>query len=206
MHAPTKVIFALLLSSIAASPSPANPVDIYTRYFAGVSGGKPCYARYYGLAHLNAHPKQTVRRIEVGFDQDRRDDKATKNTPADFGFMLKRSNEWYGQELFCKVAADHFECHLDADGGTFRLTPEDSGLRLEVTGGGGGAPIKLLRRAPTGANSARLAAMIAFSSYSEPTASSANRAEASSAECPLSRLLLSPQTGHSAASSPITHS
>jgi hypothetical protein len=38
-----------------------------------------------------------VRRIEVGFDQDRRDDKATKNTPADFqasfGFMLKRSNE-----------------------------------------------------------------------------------------------------------------
>jgi len=138
MHAPTKVIFALLLSSIAASPSPANPVDIYTRYFAGVSGGKPCYARYYGLAHLNAHPKQTVRRIEVGFDQDRRDDKATKNTPADFGFMLKRSNEWYGQELFCKVAADHFECHLDADGGTFRLTPEDSGLRLEVTGGGGG--------------------------------------------------------------------
>jgi hypothetical protein len=47
MHAPTKVIFALLLSSIAASPSPANPTDIYARYFAGVSGGKPCYARYY---------------------------------------------------------------------------------------------------------------------------------------------------------------
>ena len=79
-----------------------------------------------------------MRRIEVGFDQDRRDDKATKNTPADFGFMLKRSNEWYGQELFCKVSADHFECYLDADGGTFRLTPEGSGLRLEVTGGGGG--------------------------------------------------------------------
>ena len=97
MHTPTKMIFALLLSSIAASPSPANPVDIYTRYFAGVSGGKPCYARYYGPGHLNAHPKQTVRRIEVGFDHDRRDDKSTKNTPADFqasfGFMLKRSNE-----------------------------------------------------------------------------------------------------------------
>ena len=178
-----KTLSVLFLSAIAANPSAANAVNIYTRYFAGVSGGKPCYARYYGPGHLNAHPKQTVRRIEVGFDQDRRDDKATKNTPGDFqasfGFMLKRSNEWYGQGLFCKVAADHFECHLDADGGTFRLTPEGSGLRLEVTGGGGGAPIKLLRRAPTGANSARLAAMIAFSSYSEPTASSANRAEAS---------------------------
>jgi len=42
------------------------------------------------------------------------------------------------QELFCKVAADHFDCYLDADGGKFRLTPEGDGLRLEVTGGGGG--------------------------------------------------------------------
>jgi len=63
MYAPTKMLSALFLSSIAVSPSAANAVDIYTRYFAGVSGGKPCYARYYGPAHLNAHPKQTVRRI-----------------------------------------------------------------------------------------------------------------------------------------------
>jgi hypothetical protein len=47
------------------------------------------------------------------------------------------SNEWYGQELFCKVATDHFDCYLDADGGKFRLTPEGSGLRLKITGGGG---------------------------------------------------------------------
>ena len=69
-------------------------------------------------------------------------DKATKNTPADFqasfGFMLKRSTERYGQELFCKVVADHFDCYLGADGGKFRLTPEGSGLRLRITGGGGG--------------------------------------------------------------------
>src|SRR6516165_4800494 len=84
MYAPTKMLSALFLSSIAVGPSAVNAVDIYTRYFAGVSGGKPCYARYYGPAHLNAHPKQTVRRIEVGFDQGRRDDKATKNTPTDF--------------------------------------------------------------------------------------------------------------------------
>jgi hypothetical protein len=139
---PMKMLSVLFLSAIAANPSAANAVDIYTRYFTGVSGGKPCYARYYDRAHLNAHPKQTVRRIEVYFDQDRRDDKVTKNTSADFqasfGFMLKRSHEWYEQELFCKVAADHFDCYLDADGGKFHLTPEGDGLRLEVTGGGGG--------------------------------------------------------------------
>jgi|SRR6516162_202703 hypothetical protein len=142
MYAPTKMLSALFLSSIAVGPSAVNAVDIYTRYFAGVSGGKPCYARYYGPAHLNAHPKQTVRRIEVGFDQGRRDDKATKNTPTDFqasfGFMLKRSNEWYGQELFCKAISNHFDCYLEADGGKFRLTPEGGRLRLEITGGGGG--------------------------------------------------------------------
>ena len=137
-----KMLSALFLSAIAVNPSAASTVDIYTRYFAGVSGGKSCYARYYDPAHLNAHPNQTVRRIEVDFDQNRRDHKVTKNTPADFqasfGFMLKRFNEWYGQELACKVASDHFDCYLEADGGKFRLTPEGDGLRLQITGGGGG--------------------------------------------------------------------
>ena len=113
-----------------------KPVEPFKR------NGREQIEQRHDPAHLNAHPNQTVRRIEVDFDQNRRDHKVTKNTPADFqasfGFMLKRSNEWYGQELFCKVAADHFECYLDADGGKFRLTPEGSGLRLEVTGGGGG--------------------------------------------------------------------
>ena len=69
-----KTLSVLFLSAIAANPSAANAVDIYTRYFTGVSGGKPCYARYYDPGHLNAHPKQTVRRIVVDFDQDQRDD------------------------------------------------------------------------------------------------------------------------------------
>jgi hypothetical protein len=103
MSEPMKMLSFLVLSAIAANPSAANAVNIYTRYFAGVSGGKPCYARYYDLAHLNAHPKQTVRRIVVDFDRTQRDDKVTKNTPADFragfGFMLNRSNEWYGQAV-----------------------------------------------------------------------------------------------------------
>ena len=139
---PMKMLSVLFLSAIASNSPAANAVDIYTRYFSGLGGGKPCYARYYDRAHLNAHPSQTVRRIEVDFDKDRRDGNVSKNTAADFrasfAFMLKRSNEWYGQEAFCKVAADHFDCYLDGDGGEFRLTPEGDGLRLEVTVGGGG--------------------------------------------------------------------
>jgi len=74
-----------------------------------------------------------VRRIEVDFDQDLRDDKVTKNTPADFqasfGFMLKRSNEWYGQELFCKAAADQGEFGAPhSDDRVFKLRRADRRL------------------------------------------------------------------------------
>ena len=131
---------ALIFTAIA---SPASGVsaqgDLYTRYFAGVNDGRPCYARYYDDAHLKAHPKQQVRRIAIDFDVNERSDSATKNGPADFqagiSFMLKRSSEWYGQALACKVAGERFECYLEADGGTFVLTPSGDSLRLEVTGG-----------------------------------------------------------------------
>lgn len=115
--------------------------DLYTRYFAGVNGGKPCYARYYDDAHLNAHPKQQVRRIAIDFDVNERSDPQAKNSAADFqagiSFILKRSPEWYGQALSCKVAGDRFECDLEADGGSFVLIPRGDALRLEVIGGAG---------------------------------------------------------------------
>ncbi len=132
---------ALVLTAAAASPAALAADDLYTRYFAGVDGGRPCYQRVYDDAHLKAHPKQTVRRIFVDFEVDRRSDQSRKNGADDFeagiGFMLKRSSEWYGQALSCKTVRDHFECYLEADGGTFTLTPRGKALRLEVTGGAG---------------------------------------------------------------------
>lgn len=115
--------------------------DLYTRYFAGVAGGKPCYARHYDDAHLKAHPKQKVRRIEIDFDVNERSDPDGKNGPANFqagiGFMPKGSPAWYGQALVCKTAGNRFECYLEADGGSFVLIPRGDALRLEITGGPG---------------------------------------------------------------------
>lgn len=134
-----KCLSALMLCAVVAGTGTAKAADIYTRYFAGVNAGKPCYARYYDTAHLKAHPRQTVRRIEVDFDAGWRDD-GGKNRAADFeagiGFMLKRSGEWYGQELHCKVAGNGFACDLEADGGSIRLIPHGDALRLEVAGRG----------------------------------------------------------------------
>jgi hypothetical protein len=127
-----------LATLVAASPAIAAD-DPYTRFFAGVAGGRPCYVRVYDDAHLKSHPRQTVRRIFIDFDVDVRSDETRKNGPDDFeagiGFMLKRSPEWYGQAMSCKAVADHVECFLEADGGTLKLTPRGNALRLEVTGG-----------------------------------------------------------------------
>jgi hypothetical protein len=130
----------LVLMAVTAAPALAAD-DLYTRTFAGVDAGKPCYLRVYDDAHLKAHPKQTVRRIFIDFDVDARSDETRKNGADDFeagiGFMLKRSPEWYGQALACKTAGAHFECYLEADGGTLTLTPRGDALRLTVTGGAG---------------------------------------------------------------------
>ncbi|AXK81476.1 hypothetical protein DW352_13735 [Pseudolabrys taiwanensis] len=129
---------ALMLTAAIGTPATAAD-DLYTRYFAGAAAGKPCYARTYDDAHLKAHPKQQVRRIEIDFDVNERSDPPAKNSAANFqagiGFMLKRSREWYGQALVCNQAGDHFECYLEADGGTFNLYPRGEALRLEITGG-----------------------------------------------------------------------
>ena len=66
-----KLLFILTAAAFTAGPTVAAIADdLYARYFADADGGKPCYARYYDLAHLRAHPKQTVRRIEVDFDKN----------------------------------------------------------------------------------------------------------------------------------------
>ena len=130
-----------LLFFIPAMPAAAAD-DLYSRTFANVDGGKPCYLRIYNDAHLRTHPKQTVRRIFIDFDVDARSDDTRKNGADNFeagiGFMLKRSAEWYGQALSCKTVADRFECFLEADGGTLTLTPRGKDLRLEVGGGPNG--------------------------------------------------------------------
>jgi len=130
-----------MLMAAAVSPAALAADNLYTRYFTGVDGGSPCYVRVYDDAHLKSHPKQTVRRIFIDFDVNTRSDETRKNGADDFeagiSFMLKRSSEWYGQALSCKTARDHFECYLEADGGTFTLTPRGNMLRLAVTGGAG---------------------------------------------------------------------
>ncbi len=71
-------------AALSLGASAATAGDIYARYFAGADRGKPCYARSYDAAHLLAHPKQKVRRIEVDFDKNVGEGVGAKNSAAKF--------------------------------------------------------------------------------------------------------------------------
>lgn len=109
--------------------------DLYDRYFSNVLAGRPCFARTYDDAHLEAHPKQRVRSLEIDLSKANSDGSPNSADRFALGFalMVKTSSEWYGQAASCKATDGAFDCYLEADGGLFRLTPlANGGLRLET--------------------------------------------------------------------------
>lgn len=128
----------LALCAVALA-GPAFAGDLFDSTFAKVDGGKPCYARIYDAAHLNAHPRQTVRGMEIDFTPENPD--GVRNVAAKFelgfGFRLKAYKAWFGDAAYCTTKGDGFDCYLDADGGLFRLTPAAGALRLDVVNRGG---------------------------------------------------------------------
>jgi len=128
---------AFCAAAFSAAAFAATPFDTT---FATVDGGKPCYARTYDRAHLNAHPRQTVTSIEVDFTPANPD--GVKNTAAKFelgfAFRLRKNGSWYPNNAICSAKGAAFTCSLESDGGEFTLTPGNGGtLRLDVVNRGG---------------------------------------------------------------------
>lgn len=130
-----KVVAVASLALVLTEPALAgNPFDeIFAR------GGKLCYARDYDAAHFAAHPRQTVAGIAISYAPTTADGAA--NTAARFevglGFGLKNGQEWFEGSAVCAAKGAGFDCSLEGDGGQFRLTPHDGGLRFEVVNRGG---------------------------------------------------------------------
>jgi hypothetical protein len=113
----------------------ATSDDLFNDYFSNVLAGPPCFARTYDDAHLQSHPDQRVRAIEVDLSKSNSD--GTPNSADRFGLSfaltLTSGPEWYGQAASCKTNETDFECYLESDGGVFRLIPQKGGgLRLET--------------------------------------------------------------------------
>jgi hypothetical protein len=112
----------------------ATSDDLFNNYFGNVLAGRPCFARTYDEAHLQAHPAQRVRKVEIDLAKANSD--GTPNSADHFavGFavMLTSGSQWIGQSANCKTNEADFECYLESDGGLFHLTPQkDGALKFE---------------------------------------------------------------------------
>jgi hypothetical protein len=139
----------MTLSTVAtlALPSPVTADDLYNTYFA--NAGQPCYAQLYDVAHMKAHPRQTVSAIDLDFVTVNDDGKPNRPSAFELNFTVlpKGSDGWFTGWPTCKTASDHFVCSLsNGSSGQFTLTPQGSGLIFTVVSRAGttGDQIQLL--------------------------------------------------------------
>ena len=101
---------ALLSAASAFAETPA----LFETHFANVQGGTPCYARTYDEAHLKAHPKQTVKAVEL--EMERTNPDGTVNTAQNFelGFCVQvtRSADGYVGLAIWEDSGGDIDCFL----------------------------------------------------------------------------------------------
>ncbi len=125
-------VAAASLACVLSAPAAGGAFD-------ATFGKTACYARLYDAAHLARHPRQTVAKIALSYAPANAD--GVRGTAArfelGFGFQLKGGAGWYDGNAICAAKGAGFDCSLEADGGLFRLTPKEGGLRLDVVNRGG---------------------------------------------------------------------
>lgn len=125
----------MTMAAVAAGAFGGTPA-LFDTHFANVQGGTPCYARTYDEAHLKAHPKQTVKAVEL--EMERTNPDGTVNTAQNFelgfGVQVTRSSEWYVGLAICKDSGGAIDCFLEGDGGRFQLTADKDGALKIATG------------------------------------------------------------------------
>src|ERR1700748_2331478 len=113
-----------------ALASPALGAGIFETTFAR----RACFGRNYDAAHLRQHPRQTVGGISLSYVPTNVD--GVRNTAAHFelglAFVLKQGGSWYTGTASCTTVKTAFECSLEGDGGSFRVTPQAGSLRFAV--------------------------------------------------------------------------
>jgi len=97
----------------------ASPLDAYL--------GNPgdCYARKYDEAHLKGHPRQMVERFYLAHDENYQDPNGELTLR--FGFTFRNGRDYEGVAI-----CNGNSCGVEGDGGAFKLSATDNGLRLDV--------------------------------------------------------------------------
>ena len=73
--------------------------------------------------------------MEIDFDRlnpDGKPNSSLDHFELGFGAQLRGSTEWFVGTAICAMKGVAANCHLEADGGLFTLTPNGKSLRLDV--------------------------------------------------------------------------
>ena len=149
------------LTLLSMAPSQAQAADIlFNRYLAGGT----CYMRLYDAQHMRRNPKQTLSKFHVvAMAGDPLKAQHPKTYTVRFNYWIKNAGYYDGQAT-CNTLGAGATCSVEADGGSFVLTPQGKqlkvtlGSRLEVEGAKNFSPnvatsanrVMLLPAAPSG--------------------------------------------------------
>jgi len=135
-----KRLLGPLFTATLLIPTAVHAGTFFDKYFAGAEGGKTCYTRIYDEQHLKIHPRQRVTQIVLAFDIA----KPGGSKPLDghkfevaLGLRVKDSTALFLSPAYCSTDRSGVVCHVEGDGGTFRIGPgSNDGLTIEVMGDG----------------------------------------------------------------------
>ena len=106
---------------------------------AAAADWKGCYSRSYAPAHLAAHPKQKVQRIDMLLDAIEAG--GTYPLSATITANIRGIRDWRVASGDCEMRGDTLHCAIDDDGGSFRVSRAEGHLRIDVD-----ADLRLIRR------------------------------------------------------------
>lgn len=120
------------------TPRPAQ-AEYFHPWFNPAKGGSICYYRAYSKAFLKKNPNVKLTAISV--ERTSLASGITTNSKSNFvvTFGASTKNEGYEMHSYCRPKGAVLSCNVEADGGTFTLQRQGSGMviktrRIELEG------------------------------------------------------------------------
>jgi hypothetical protein len=120
---------ALVLAALLAG---ATPSEAAKPFFDQYLSSRTCYLRLYDVRHMRANPQQTLSKFHVvALDGDPLQNQRPNAYTVRFGYWIKNAGYYDGQAQ-CKTTNAGEVCSVEADGGSFALTPDGRGIKVTL--------------------------------------------------------------------------
>ncbi len=117
------------LATVLAAPAPSHAAKpFFDQYLAS----RTCYHRLYDVRHMRANPQQTLSKFHVvAHEADPLQKQRPNSYTVRFGYWVKNAG-YYDGLAQCKSTSAGEACTVEADGGSFALTPNGRGIKVTL--------------------------------------------------------------------------